>query len=143
MLFFLTRPFAILMVSGFLLFTACTGPSRGAIDTPPTNDPFVIRQVLDILDPDGDVRFQGTVIENNPGCEADGVCFLQVRLDVYALMVIYHYGEWPLCDNVEATLQGFEVAKGDDIEILGMISEENIISTCESEAYYIRKVLKQ
>ena len=54
--------------------------------------------------------------------------------------VIYHYGEWPPCENSEATQQGFEVTPGDKVEIFGSVYEGDAISTCESEGYFYRNI---
>ncbi len=118
-----------------LVMSACLPIGGNEATVPPAGD-------LSWLDPDGDeaVTFQGVVVENNSGCEVDAACFLRVRVDGRAVTVIYHYGEWPPCDNGQATIQGFAVAEGDRVEIAGTISTGSEVSTCESEAYYIEKL---
>jgi hypothetical protein len=125
----------IFILVACLVMSACFPAGEGEVTLPPVGD-------LSRLDPDGDgeVTFQGVVVENNPGCEVDAACFLRVRLDGRAVTVLYHYGEWPPCDNGEAITQGFAVTEGDKVEIAGTISEGGAVSTCESNAYYIRKL---
>lgn len=82
----------------------------------------------------------GVVIENSLGCEVDVACFVRLLSGEEEIAVIYHYGEWPPCNNVEAIHAGIALEKGDRVEVLGRIEEGGEFSTCESEAYYIRSL---
>jgi hypothetical protein len=142
---FLSKSRYLLALAALLLITSCTPPDRDELNNPPGDDQPVSPPMLSALDPDGDgqVTFQGVVVENNFGCEVDAACFLRVRIDSQAVTVVYHYGEWPPCENGEATLQGFEVSVGDKVEVAGTISDGSGVSTCESDAYYIKKLVEE
>jgi hypothetical protein len=80
------------------------------------------------------------VLENAKGCEVDVSCMLRVLMDGAVVGVVYHYGEWPPCQNSEAIEQGFAVVEGDQVEVYGALTESGEITTCDAKEYYIEKV---
>ena len=86
------------------------------------------------------VKFEGVVIENDLGCEIDISCVLSLKVDDYTVKVIYHYGEFPRCDNDEASIQGMSLSEGDSVEVYAGFNEEGYLSTCESQGYYLKKI---
>ncbi len=131
-------------ISGLLFWLLFLAGCTGALGPSPTATLSSPRAAagLTFLNPSesGEVSFRGLVLENVPQCEVDGICLLRVRAKGQVVTVIYHYGEWPLCENNRATTQGFTMAPGDDVEIFGAIYEGSSVSTCDSERYFIRKV---
>lgn len=93
----------------------------------------------------GEVTIKGLVLENNKGCVVDTHCYLRIQHGDQETRVVYDYGEWPPCLNTEAGDQGFEMKKGDEVEVFGIYKEPELpsgnpyISTCDSPDYYIRK----
>lgn len=130
------------LLSWILFFTACNDSVPATSGNPTTEVGTVTALKIESLHPntDGEVKFQGSVMENDLGCEVDGLCLLRVLVQEQMVTVIYHYGEWPPCENGQATQQGFEISPNDQVEVFGSVYEENAISTCDSESYYIRKI---
>ena len=90
---------------------------------------------------DGTARVVGTVVENNRGCEVDGICRLTVDAGGRRITVVYHEGEMPPCVNPEAIRQGFALKPGDRVEAYGAYQESGpTISTCPSESYFLRRI---
>jgi hypothetical protein len=89
--------------------------------------------------PDGTARVVGLVVENERGCEVDGVCRLFLDAGSRRVIVIYHGGEGEPCDNREAVRRGLAMQPGERVEAYGAHSEAGpTVSTCASEAYYLR-----
>ncbi len=91
-------------------------------------------------DRDGKVSLEGLVIENVKGCEVDVSCMLMVHTDSTKVNVIYHYGEWPPCQNSKATEQGFAIVEGDQVVVYGALTQGGELSTCDATEFYIKKV---
>ena len=86
------------------------------------------------------VLIEGLVVENNRGCERNGECYLRLELDSKEIIIIYDYGKERPCLNEEAAARGKEIAEGDQVEVLGKITGDNEVSTCEFESYTIEIV---
>lgn len=97
------------------------------------------------LDADGDskILFSGHVVENVRGCEVDVACILRIEVDGVQTSVIYHWGEWPPCDNPAAIRQGAEVSEGELIEVYAGIVDGDELTTCTSSEFYIRRISGQ
>ena len=89
-------------------------------------------------DADGRVVLRGQVVENSRACELDAACVLTVDVNGLQINVVYHFGEWPPCENEGAIRQGLEVHKGEWIEVYAEVSEGGDLVTCGSSDYYIR-----
>ena len=96
--------------------------------------------ILPTLDEKGETVFQGVVAKNDKGCEVDGWCLLEVTIEENVVLVVYHFGEWPPCENDGATTEGFSVSVGDRVEIYGAVYEGQTISTCADQRFYIQKL---
>lgn len=83
---------------------------------------------------------RGVVVENNLGCTLDVACFLRVEANDSVVTVVYHYGEWPPCQNEAATEFGLRVGVGANVEIFGRLESDGSFSTCDSPYYYIRSL---
>ena len=83
------------------------------------------------------VLIEGLVVENSRGCEKNGECYLGLELDGKEIRIIYDHGKEGLCLNVEAAARGKEIAEGDRVEVLGKITGDNEVSTCDFESYTI------
>lgn len=92
------------------------------------------------LDTDGDskILFSGRVVENVRGCEVDVACILRIDVDGLQTNVVYHFGEWPPCENPAATRQGAAVREGELIEVYAGIVDGDELTTCTSPEFYIR-----
>lgn len=85
----------------------------------------------------------GRVIENNHGCEVDGICYLLVETaDEGEWRVVYGTGERlatggeALCNVTnEATQAAWEIEAGATIEAFGRVRGENEIGLCYEGAY--------
>ncbi len=83
------------------------------------------------------VRIEGLVVENNRGCERNGECYLRLKLDSKEIITVYDYGKERPCLNEEAAARGKEIAEGDQVVVLGKITGDNEVNTCEFESYGI------
>lgn len=81
------------------------------------------------------VLIEGLVVENNRGCERNGECYLRLKLDGKEIIIIYDYGEERDCLNEKAAAKGRQIAEGDQVEVLGLITGDNEVSTCDFESY--------
>ena len=79
----------------------------------------------------------GVVIENERGYEIDLPSVLRVRTNGEEVDVLYASGEWPPCDNRQASRAGSEIEPGQHVEVFGRNEKDLGFSTCRSEAYYI------
>jgi hypothetical protein len=84
--------------------------------------------------------FQGVILENDHGCEVDAQCVLRINVDGTEVKTVYHYGEWPPCENAGASEEGFGLVAGDRVEIHAGITDEGDLSTCGAMEFYIRKI---
>ena len=87
----------------------------------------------------------GRVIENNLGCEMNAACYLRLLVDGDEIRIVYHYGEWPRCNNSETAREAIKIGVAAEVEVLGRWTEldgDRFLSTCDSPDYYIR-VIKQ
>ncbi|MFQ5946882.1 MAG: hypothetical protein ACE5NC_11675, partial [Anaerolineae bacterium] len=84
------------------------------------------------------VEIRGRVLENQNMMPVDGLGFLRIAVSGEEVEVIYGYGEWPPCPNDRGVQQGIAARVGQQVEVYGVIVEGGEITTCESEAYYIR-----
>jgi hypothetical protein len=122
--------------------TLLAGLSSCAVEDPrPTGSPAG-PDALDVRavdhDGDGKVLLRGRVIDNVPGCEVDAACLLRLEVDGSVTSVVYHFGEWPPCENAAAVSQGTVTRKGERVEVHAGISEGNQLTTCTSSEFYIR-----
>lgn len=62
---------------------------------------------------------RGVVLRNIKQCEVNGPCYLELRVEGADVRVYYHHGEWPPCENTEATRTGLGVADRTAIEATG------------------------
>lgn len=94
------------------------------------------------LDADGDneVQFTGLVLENVRGCEVDAACVLRIAVEGGEINVMYHYGEFPPCENTEAVRQGEAIEEGAQVEVYAGIVEGGELSTCDSPEFYVHEV---
>jgi len=83
------------------------------------------------------VRIEGPVVENNRGCERNGECYLRLQLNGKEIITIYDYGEERHCLNEEAAAKGKQIAEGDQVVVLGLITGDNEVTTCDFESYGI------
>ncbi len=83
------------------------------------------------------VLIEGIVVENNRGCEKNGECYLGLEVDGKEIRIIYDHGKDGLCPNEEAAARGKEIAEGDQVEVLGKITGDTEVTTCEFESYTI------
>jgi hypothetical protein len=138
----LLRWFRALAVIFVLLVSACGrfGPQEESDSTIPSS--AEAKATIRALDTDGDGKIivQGLVVANDRGCEVDVSCVLRISSNNSEFNVVYHYGEWPPCENAEATKQGFGVVTGDRVEVHGAITASGDISTCDSTDFYVRKI---
>lgn len=81
------------------------------------------------------VRIEGLVAENYRGCETNGECYLRLQLNGKEIIIIYDFGMERPCLNEEAAAQGKEIGEGDQIVVLGLITGDNEVSTCDFESY--------
>ncbi len=92
---------------------------------------------------DGEVTVRGVVIENVRRVHVDGHGILRIRPygeNVRVVNVIYFYGEFPPCQNDQATTQGLEVRVGEEVEVFGKPTGDAQISTCDASEYYIKRL---
>lgn len=104
-----------------------------------TNTKSVDLSALD-TDSDGKVLLSGRIIENVRDCEIDVACFLFIDVDGLQTNVVYHFGEWPPCDNIDAIRSGEAVEEGELVEVYAAIDEGNELTTCTSSEFYIRRI---
>lgn len=116
-------------------------PERERQARPPAGTTLDVRA----LDTDGDGRilFRGRVVENMRGCEVDAACILRIEVDGVQTSVVYHWGEWPPCENAAAIRQGEEVGEGELIEVHAGIRNGDDLTTCTSSEFYIRRISGQ
>ena len=134
-----SRTLPIILV---VLLSACDQSGIQLGNTPATPSPTEVKAIIRALDTDGDgmIMFQGLVLENDRGCEVDAWCVLRISVDGSEFDTIYHYGEWPPCENIEASEQGFGVVAGDRVEIHAAITDDGDLSTCDRTEFYIKKI---
>ncbi|GMR10656.1 MAG: hypothetical protein BMS9Abin28_1477 [Anaerolineae bacterium] len=84
---------------------------------------------------------RGVVTENDLGCRVDSVCLLHIRVNSEVAVVVYHYGEWPPCLNDKAASAGMLLQEGDEVEAFAKVIEGGELTTCDSEDYYVKKLL--
>lgn len=94
-------------------------------------------------DSDGRVLLTGRIIENVRDCEVDVACLLVIDIDGFKANVVYHFGEWPPCDNIEAIRSGEAVEDGELVEVFAGIIEGNELTTCTSPEFYIHSIKEQ
>ncbi len=94
------------------------------------NEPFKMGQ---------EITIQGIIIENNLGCRVDLHCYLRVRVGNQEIKVIYHYGEWPPCQNERTADEAEMLNIGQEVKVYGIITGQNEISTCDSQDYYVQR----
>lgn len=83
-------------------------------------------------------RLVGIVQANNYECEDDdSACYLVV--DTEGNIINIAYAAANKCDN-GASMQGYSIESGQEIEVYGKSHSSDLISTCESAGYYIRKI---
>ncbi len=83
------------------------------------------------------VRIEGLVVENNRGCERNGECYLRLDVDGEQITTIYDYGKERHCPNEEAAARGKQIAEGDQVVVLGKITGDTEVTTCDFESYGI------
>jgi hypothetical protein len=134
-----SRALPIILV---ILLSACGRSGLQPENLPATPPPAEVKAAVRALDMDGDgtITFQGVVLENDHGCEVDGWCVLRIDVDGHKFDVVYHYGEWPPCENTEVSGQGFRAVAGDRVEVQAGISDEGDLSTCDEMKFNIRKI---
>ncbi|OGM57034.1 hypothetical protein A2955_03465 [Candidatus Woesebacteria bacterium RIFCSPLOWO2_01_FULL_37_19] len=87
------------------------------------------------------VTEKGTVIENvTKNIEVDAPAYLRVKkeggiLSGSEIKVVYHTGEAPCVNPIQSA---FDIRKGNTIEVRGVATADDTISTCESKDYYIK-----
>ncbi len=91
-------------------------------------------------DADGKVHLKGLVIQNLRGCDRDAACVLKVEISGFQTAVVYHYGEWPPCENTKAIEQGSDAVEGELVEVYAEIVKGGSLDTCPSAEYYIRRL---
>ena len=87
-----------------------------------------------------EITIEGEVIENNLGCEVDLSCYISIDYKGVMFKVIYHYGEFPPCKNIEMIGTGIKLNKNNKIQVYGKLIENNVITVCDSESYFIKKL---
>ncbi len=90
---------------------------------------------------EGAALVMGQVIENNHGCETDGVCYLILRIDNKEVRVYYNLGEGERCFNDQSKL-AWHINKGDWIKAFGdytLRKDIYFVSACSSPRYFIRR----
>jgi len=80
------------------------------------------------------VLIEGLVVENNRGCERNGECYLRLKLDGKEIIITYDYGEERDCLNEKAAARGKQIAEGTQVEVLGEITGDNEVTTCDFES---------
>src|SRR3989344_9293233 len=89
------------------------------------------------------VTEKGTVIENvTKNIEVDAPAYLRVKkeggiLSGSEIKVVYHTGEAPCVNPIQSA---FNIKKGDTIEVRGIATGDDTVSTCESKDYYIKNL---
>ena len=134
-----SRALPIILV---ILLSACGRSGLQPKNPPVTPPPAEVKAAVRALDTDGDgtITFQGVVLENDHGCEVDGWCVLRIDVDGHEFDVVYHYGEWPPCQNNRASQQGFGIVAGDRVEVHAGITDDGDLSTCDKMEFYIKKM---
>jgi len=90
--------------------------------------------------PGKEVAIQGVVTENRLGCIADASCSLRLQVNRQEVKVVYQWGgEMSPCSN-QASEEGLAIKQGDAVEVFGIVSEDNVITTCGLEDYYIKNL---
>jgi len=85
------------------------------------------------------LKLQGTVIENHRG-DILPDCFVKLKMnDGKAVTVVYH-SEFPPAINYHAGDIGYGLHEGDQVEIYARIIDQDRLSTCLRNEYYIRKL---
>lgn len=93
-------------------------------------------------DGDGKVTLAGRIVENIRGCEIDVACVLIIEVDGFTTSVVYHFGEWPPCENIGASRHGEAVEAGEHVEVFAGIFEGDELTTCTSPEFYIHSILE-
>jgi len=118
----------IFIVGGFLFLRSTSTPSRQDVSI---SSQFSIGE---------EVVVRGKVLENVTACVVDADCYLRVEIEGNKIVVPYGYGrniDGRYC--VEGSVQeAFDVKKGSEVEISGIVISEAEISPCDSSSYYIR-----
>ena len=80
--------------------------------------------------PMGEITIKGTVLENNLGCQGQASCYLTLRTNEALFRVVY-------C-SIENEPSKFQI--GDQVEAIGMQTNQNEMSVCEKESYFVKKI---
>jgi hypothetical protein len=96
------------------------------------------------------VTLRGVVSRNVRACEVDGPCFLEMRgfLEMRdressgaesLFTVLYAEPRGLPCPNEAAIRQGLATEAGNEIEVQGLATGPNRLTTCDSDESFIRK----
>ncbi|USN53556.1 MAG: hypothetical protein H6760_00030 [Candidatus Nomurabacteria bacterium] len=82
------------------------------------------------------MTLHGKVAENvTQGVDVDASSYLLLALDEGSVAKVeYHRGEAD-CEN---RVDGFSINKGQSIEVRGVATSQDTVSTCDSKGFYIR-----
>lgn len=120
------RPFAALVLPFVLALAACSEAEAPAVTSEPPA--YEIGR---------EVTVEGTVRENDRGCEADLDCRLHLEAADGPLEVVYAAPYPQPCPNHEATRTGFEVEADDRVRVFARVTGERELSTCPASRYSV------
>lgn len=123
---FRRRPSASLVLPFLLALAACPSAEAPADNSEPPA--YEIGR---------EVTVEGTVRENDRGCEADLDCRLHLEADDGPLEVVYAAPYPQPCPNHDATRTGFEVEADDRVRVFARVTGERELSTCPDPRYSI------
>lgn len=83
---------------------------------------------------------RGSVIENIQGGCMDACCYLQLDTDRPEKITVIYHSEFPPTANFYGADIGFELQRGDRVEIFAEVIDDQTLTICSAADYYIRRV---
>jgi hypothetical protein len=83
---------------------------------------------------------RGSVVENIRGLRMDASCYLQLDADRPEQIKVIYHSEFPPTANFYGADIGFELQRGDYVEIFAEVVDDHTLTICNATDYYIRLI---